>query len=775
MNESGRKGPGRGSKSRRGTARGPAWSAGGAGRKLLAGVTAAGLLLAGAGVAQADDVFNNLDSTVDAVAETMPLNAGGAAGTTTLAIDPTNDPGKNGCNLTGSTVLTLNLVSSNTAIATVSPSSVTFTSCGSTKIVTVTPVAAGTATVSATQAVNDTGGMFDLAPATFTVNVAAPAPANTAPTLTVAGVSTGASYAKGSVPAATCNIVDAEDGPSTFAATLSDITGPNSPDGLGRQTASCSYTDGGGLTATGSASYDIVDPSGPQISYTLTPGTPNGLSEWFTVPLNLSWTVADPESPGSLILSGCEDQAISTDQAKITYSCSATSAGGTASVETVPVGLDGTAPDVSYTGAEGLAGDNGWFRGPVTATFTATDATSGPASQTATATTADGAEGEFIEVRSPVFSDTAGNPSALGAVIESFKIDATAPSVAYTAADRAPNVNGWYNAPVTATFTATDAVSGPAVTTQIATSVGEGFGVVVGSPAFEDVAGNTSEAGAASANFDIDLTAPSVAFTGLSGEAGENGWFTGPVTATFTGTDELSGLASPEDTAVSTEEGTDLVLASPAFTDRAGNTTSAGAASSDSFKVDLTDPVATFDSVLGDAYFGFVGSAPTCSAADAGSGPGGCTVSGYSNEPGTHTLVATATDVAGRTSTTTHTYKVNNWETKGFYQPIDMGANVVNTVKAGSTVPAKFELFAGSRELTDTSFVEMKIRPATCSTLALQDAIEITATGNTSLRYDSTGGQYIYNWKTPNTPGACFQLSMVADDGSHIDANFKLK
>ncbi|MFF1384385.1 PxKF domain-containing protein [Arthrobacter sp. NPDC058288] len=774
MNNSDRGGPGQGSKRRRGTGLGFAGSAGRAGTKLLAAVTAGGMLLAGAVVAQADTVFNNLDGSVDAVAEIMPLNVGGPAGTTTLAIEPANGDGKQGCNLTASSVLTLNLVSSNTAAATVSPSSVTFSSCGDTKLVTVTPAATGVSTITASQVANNTGGTFDLTQATFTVNVVAPAPANTAPTLTLAGVSTGASYAKGSVPAASCNVADAEDGNKTFAATLSGITGPYATDGIGQQTASCSYTDGGGLTASGSANYDIVDPSGPQISYTLTPGTPNGLSEWFTAPLTLNWTVTDADSPVSLTTSGCGQQIISADQVKIEYTCSATSAGGTASKATAPLGLDATPPEVSYGGGEGLAGNDGWFRGPVTATFTATDVTSGPASQSASETTADGAEGEAIEVRSPVFSDTAGNASALGAVIHSFKIDATAPSVAYTEADREPNTNGWYNAPVTATFTGTDSVSGPSVATQTATSDGEGAAVVVGSPAFEDVAGNIAEAGAASASYKIDLTAPSVSFTGLSGTKGLNDWFTGPVTATFTGSDALSGLETTEQKVVSTEEGSDLVLISPAFTDKADNTTPADKVRSDAFKVDLTDPVATFDSVLADAYFGFVGSAPTCTASDGGSGPAGCVVSDYSTEPGTHTLVATATDKAGRTSETKQTYTVKRWETKGFYQPIDMGG-VFNTVKAGSTVPAKFELFAGSTELTDTSIVKMGVRQIACSPLAIQDSIEITATGNTSLRYDSTGGQYIYNWKTPNQPGSCFQLSMVASDGSHIDANFKLK
>ncbi len=39
---------------------------------------------------------------------------------------------------------------------------------------------------------------------------------------------------------------------------------------------------------------------------------------------------------------------------------------------------------------------------------------------------------------------------------------------------------------------------------------------------------------------------------------------------------------------------------------------------------------------------------------------------------------------------------------KGFYAPVDVNG-VLNTVKGGSTVPLKFEVFAGSTELTDTS------------------------------------------------------------------------
>ena len=233
------------------------------------------------GVAGADDISNNVDASIDAAAEAMPLNVGGANGTTQLYVAPANGDGKNGCNLTGSTTLGLSVTSSNTAVATVSPSSVTFTSCGDTQTLTVAPVAAGSATISVSQTSNSTNGTFDLAPATFTVNVTAPAPANTAPTVTVAGVTGGGSYTKGAVPAATCQVTDAEDGNSSFAATLSAVTGPNASDDIGEQTASCSYTDGGGLTASASETYGIVDATAPTIGSTISPPNPDGANGWY--------------------------------------------------------------------------------------------------------------------------------------------------------------------------------------------------------------------------------------------------------------------------------------------------------------------------------------------------------------------------------------------------------------------------------------------------------------------------------------------------------------
>lgn len=582
-------------------------------RRLAATAAAIPLLLGWmAGSALADDISNSLDATVDATAETMTLNVGGGTRTTDLYVRNANGDGKNGCNLTGGTSLGLSVASADTAVATVSPSSVTFTSCGDVKTLTVTPIAEGTTTISVTQTSNTTEGTFNLAPATFTVNVAAPAPANTAPQIAVEGVTSGASYAKGAVPAATCRVTDPEDGSQAFAATLSAVTGPYAADGIGEQTATCSYTDAGGLKAEASATYGIVDESAPTITPVLTPATPDGNEGWYTGDVSLTWQVDEPESPGSLELIGCEPQEITSDQAATDYTCSATSAGGTADAQTVSIKRDATAPTVAL--------------GTVTGTL--------------------------------------GN-------------------------------NGWYTTDVTGTFTATDTTSGPATTSQTATTSGEGE-VVLASPTFSDVAGNTTLAGAVTQTFQVDKTAPE--------------------TPTFVG----------------------------------GPT--------------------------GDYYYGSDPAAPTCTSTDAVSGLDSCVVAGGGTSVGTHTYTATATDNAGHTSTATLTYQVLPWDLKGFTSPVNMGG-VWNTVKGGSTVPLKFEVFAGTQELTATSAVKsFTVKAVTCpGSSAPADAVEFVTTGGTSLRYDVTGGQFVQNWQTPKKPGTCYAVTMTTQDDSSITANFQLK
>ncbi|BAS11454.1 carboxypeptidase [Arthrobacter sp. Hiyo4] len=145
-------------------------------------------------------------------------------------------------------------------------------------------------------------------------------------------------------------------------------------------------------------------------------------------------------------------------------------------------------------------------------------------------------------------------------------------------------------------------------------------------------------------------------------------------------------------------------------------------------------------------------------------------VRGYSTAVGTRTLTATATDKAGNTTTVTQPYTVLAWTLKGFYQPIDLNS-VLNTVKGGSTAPAKFEVYAGATEITDPSLMSFTMARVTCSLAVLVDEIDHHRQHVAPLRRHR--GQFIYNWKTP--AGTCYQLTMKAADGGSISANFKLK
>ncbi|HEY0733399.1 MAG TPA: PxKF domain-containing protein [Herpetosiphonaceae bacterium] len=176
----------------------------------------------------------------------------------------------------------------------------------------------------------------------------------------------------------------------------------------------------------------------------------------------------------------------------------------------------------------------------------------------------------------------------------------------------------------------------------------------------------------------------------------------------------------------------------------------------------------------------------TAKAATATTSPAGLNVTfNYSNTSynsatapaavGTYRVTATVNE-QNYEGSTTGTLTISAWTFKGFYQPVDM-SGVVNTVKAGSTVPMKWEVFKGSVEAKDVaSIASTTYKAIACSTLtASEDAIEETTTSTAGLRFDTTGDQFIYNWKTPSTAGACYLFTMKTQDGSVLQANFKLK
>jgi hypothetical protein len=210
----------------------------------------------------ADDVTNNLDASVDAAFEAMGLSVGGAVGVNTYSIVPRNGDGKNGCNLIGGTTLTVSVSSSNTGVATVSPTPLTFTSCGDSKVVTITPVAIGTANITLSQVSNTTGGTFALGTASFTVNVSAPLD-TTAPSLALpANITAEATGPSGAVVNFSATATD--DNPVNPVVTCVPASGSTFP--LGETTVGCSATDIAGNTAVGSFTVTVVDTTAPEIT-----------------------------------------------------------------------------------------------------------------------------------------------------------------------------------------------------------------------------------------------------------------------------------------------------------------------------------------------------------------------------------------------------------------------------------------------------------------------------------------------------------------------------
>ncbi|MFW5470292.1 PxKF domain-containing protein [Knoellia sp. CPCC 206435] len=273
----------------------------------------------------------------------------------------------------------------------------------------------------------------------------------------------------------------------------------------------------------------------------------------------------------------------------------------------------------------------------------------------------------------------------------------------------------------------------------------------------------------------VDTTAPTISAV-ISPVRPDSGWWnvtSGAPTVTYTCGDTASGIADcpAPHTFI---EGEDQLHEGTAY-DRAGNSAKGGVSDVD---VDLTGPGVTWlggPAAGASYYFGSVPAAGTCEASDALSGPDGCAVTGYGTTVGAHTLSATAKDKAANSTTEQRDYTVLAWTLRGFFQPVDMGG-VLNTVKGGSTVPLKFEVFAGNTELTDPAVVEaFSVKQVNCGTSTVTDDVELVTTGATSLRYDATGGQFIQNWQTPKNAGACYTVTMKTDDGSAISANFKLK
>lgn len=207
--------------------------------------------------------------------------------------------------------------------------------------------------------------------------------------------------------------------------------------------------------------------------------------------------------------------------------------------------VDKIAPTITKESATPAANANGWNNTDVTVVFKAVDALSTPDSACETAFSGAGGtqskvvtgEGAALTVSSDSCTDEAGNTAA---AISSgtIKIDRTAPLVSCVA----PLTTPWYNADVSVSCTATDALSGLAPASDagftLATS-GEGSALMTPSKTVSDQAGNAAPQVGPYGPYKVDKTAPVVGVTGVTATQYIKGSV--PVAGCST-TDALSGV-----------------------------------------------------------------------------------------------------------------------------------------------------------------------------------------------------------------------------------------
>jgi sugar lactone lactonase YvrE len=528
-------------------------------------------------------------------------------------------------------------------------------------------------------------------------------------------------------------------------------------------------TDVAGNSATVSTAAFDVDGTPPDLTHFI--HGMQGQNGWYRTDARVVFQAVDAEN-SPLSYAGECDATLTTDSPGTTYTCTATSAGGSVT-QSVTVRRDTTPPVLTWGAPSPAANDLGWHTTDVAFPFTLEDATSGLAGTS---------QGNFDAVIVPFTGpgvssqisawDQAGNQATFHT--PPVNIDRFPPLVNFFV-EGTPGSNGWYTSDVQVTW---QVVKAPE---SILAQAGCENGAVT-----EDTVGTTfscsvtSGAGTTSRSVTIkrDASAPVLSFGTPSPVPNAAGWNKTNVSIPFTAVDAVSGIAATGTASplVLSTEGAN-VTGEVSATDQAGNVATFASVARN---IDKTPPQVAIVAPQNGATYGFYQDVPanySCGdvspATCTGTVANGALVN--TRTAGARTFTVTGRDAVAFATTRTSAFTVAstfNWE--GFLPEVVLPP-AANLVPRQQLVPIRWRLPDGNGGFVSStaSFTGTSVTTVSCTGLT-PVPLDDPAAGPSGITFDPATHVFTYNWQSGNWSG-CRRLQLRFRDGSSRELLFRFQ
>ena len=423
--------------------------------------------------------------------------------------------------------------------------------------------------------------------------------------------------------------------------------------------------------------------------------------------------------------------------------------------------LQDTSVPVIVPSVVGPQGDNGWYLGDVSLSWSVSDPQT-PLRDVVGCEpftlNVEGSNGQYCEAKS-----WAGRAQA----VMSLRRDTVAPTIS-AAPTAAPNGSaGWYTIPVTVAYSCMDATSGLATGCPPDQMLNqEGPAISSTAKTARDFAGNSTTSNVVTVK--IDRTFPTIV-PRYTSQPNNNGWYNHDVVIEFDCADAVSGIR-PGDCPISvtlSDEGANVTRTVPVH-DVAGLQSSTTVV----VNIDKTAPViASIPLPVAVLLNGQYAVVPIVNDPISGVMSAGCTPL-ETQTVGQKTVTCTATDRAGNTASRSATYRV-------VYDVVPLSAPMSNPgqlylVEAPRSVPFEWRVRdANGVAITNATFTQATATEVACTGIGI--ALPTPPAGETDTFENFGDGRYRRNWWI-NTTGStvCLRLDVVLNDGVARSATIRV-